>query len=194
MNSDPTGTNGYWYPAAANDGAIGWAFKPEKNGPIWLQNRYLERGIWYYNGEIDLGLGGALRTSRAVVVNDPVFGLFGYGCDVTLSGSDYLIVPKDGLRERLSVMPVGLSLELNRDSYTTANVRNTADFVSFNLQNERADAHTTGIVVKGLAAGTYSAKVNSVQQFTFTVSAGESKTLELNIPAGSGVTVSLERL
>jgi len=194
INSGPSPNYGFWYSGLANDGAAGWGFQTRKTGPTWLQNRIVNRGPWYYDGEIELGFSGGIRSACSVVTQDSVFGLFGYGCDVTLAGNDYLIVPKDGLRERLSVMPVGLSLELNRDSYTAATVRETGDFVSFALQNERTNAHTTEIEVTGLAAGTYSAKVNSVQQFTFTVSAGESKTLELNIPAGSGVTISLERL
>jgi hypothetical protein len=37
------------------------------------------RGPWHYDGEIDLGFGGALRSAATVVTRDPIFGWFAYG-------------------------------------------------------------------------------------------------------------------
>ena len=41
------------------------------------------RGPWRYDGEIDLGYGGALRMAATIVTRDPVFGWFAYGGAMT---------------------------------------------------------------------------------------------------------------
>ena len=58
MNTSTAGASGYWAPGAANEGATGWAFKPEKFGSMWIRKE-TDRGPWYYDGEIDLGYGAA---------------------------------------------------------------------------------------------------------------------------------------
>ena len=191
MNSGTAG--GYWYPAAANDGAIGWAFHPEKTGPIWLQDRPLNRGIWYYNGEIDLGLCGALRCGRAIVVDDPIFGLFGYGCEVVLNSGNYEVILKDGLREWLIMHNLGMELKLNRDSFAAGqivSISGNKDSISFVLGNERPVAHTTKLKVRGLIAGTYRIKINSVQQYTVSVS-GPADEKQLNLSIGTAPTYNI---
>ena len=193
MNTDPTGSNGYWYPSAANDGAIGWAFKPEKNGPTWLQGRPLDRGIWYYNGEIDLGLCGALRMAKSVVVDDPVFGLFGFGCDGVLNGSVYEVVLKDGLREWLLLQNLGVDLQLNRDAFaagTVVSVSENKDNVAFTLENERSMAHTTTLSMTGLAVGIYSVKIDSIEQYTVAVNDSD-EIYQLDLAIGSNSTYSI---
>jgi hypothetical protein len=197
MNTGPTGA-GYWYPATANDGAVGWAFHPEKTGPIWLQDRQLDRGIWYYNGEIDLGLGGALRCDRAIVVNDPIFGLFGYGCEAALNGGIYNVVLKDGMREWLIMNNLGMELQLNRDSFAASqnvSISEGKNSISFVLGNERPVAHTTRLTVKGLVAGTYSVKINSVLQYTVSVSGpDDQKQLDLAIGTASTYNISVSKI
>ena len=196
MNTDPTGSNQYWYPSAANDGAIGWAFKPEKNGPIWLQGRNMDRGIWYYNGEIDLGLCGALRMAKSVVADDPVFGLFGYGCDVELNGSDYEVVLKDGLREWLVMHNLGLEMQLKRDSFAAGEavtISESKNSVRFVLENEWTAAHTTTLRINGLAAGSYSIKVNNIEQGIITVTdPSEDSLIELSIGTDASYDVVIE--
>lgn len=198
MNTDPSGSSGYWYPSAANDGAIGWAFKPEKNGPIWLQGRNLDRGIWYYNGEIDLGLCGALRMAKSIVMNDPVFGLVGLGCDVVLNGNNYEVVLKDGLREWLVMHDLDIELQLNRDAFAageTVLISQNKDAIDFTLENERPSAHTTTLNVSGLVIGSYAVQVGGVNQGTVTVTDPTATVqVELNIGTSSSYTVSVNKL
>jgi hypothetical protein len=84
MNTSPDGTSGYWAPGAANDGASGWGFKSEKFGTLWIRKE-TDRGPWYYDGEIDLGYGAALRIINLLEaigpleVNDPVLGPLIFG-------------------------------------------------------------------------------------------------------------------
>ena len=193
---------GYWHPGDANDGASGWAFEPLKTGEIWLMqytaegwiNRELDRGVWYYDGEIDLGYGGALRMAKAVVSDGPIFGLFGYGCDVTLSGGKYYVEPKDGLRERLIMQNLGLQLKLDRDAFAKGQeiaIGSASHSISFVLENERLNAHTTKLTVNGLAAGNYAVKINSVKQYTFTVTGSEEVVLSLDIGSDATYDVSI---
>ena len=51
-------------------------------------------GRWFF---MFLGLFGALRILSADVVTDPIFGLFGYGSDVSMAGGCYSVTPKDGV-------------------------------------------------------------------------------------------------
>ncbi len=198
MNTDPTGANQYWYPSANNDGAIGWAFKPEKNGPIWLQERNQDRGIWYYNGEIDLGLCGALRMAKSVVADDPIFGLFGFGCEVDHAGTDYEVILKDGLREWLVMNNLGIELHLNRDAFAAGMpvvISESKDTLSFTLENERSDSHITTLTISGMATGSYSVKVNGVEQTTLTFTdLADSASIDLNIGTGSTIAVSITKL
>ncbi len=190
MNTAPAGDNPYWYPSSSNDGAIGWAFKPEKNGPIWLQGRNLDRGIWYYNGEIDLGLCGALRMAKSIVAQDPVFGLVGFGCDVQHNGTSYEVVLKDGLREWLVMHNLGLELRLNRDSFAAGRpvqIDQSQGAIGFTLENEWPDSHTTLFNIRGLSAGTYRIKVNNTEQSTLIV-ANPDDTIAINLDIGTDAT------
>src|SRR5439155_69312 len=80
MNTGRADTNyGFWYPGQENDGAAGWQFTSTKVGSAWMGSSYPggvtePRGPWHYDGEIDLGFGGALRMAATIVTRDPIFG------------------------------------------------------------------------------------------------------------------------
>ena len=67
MNTGPAENNyGFWFPGPENDGASGWQFTSTKTGSAWMGSSFPggvsePRGPWHYDGEIDLGYGGALR-------------------------------------------------------------------------------------------------------------------------------------
>jgi len=56
----------------------------------------LYNGWRHRSGESGLNLFGTLQLLSADVVTDPVFGLFGYGCEVGQSGGQYQVIPLDG--------------------------------------------------------------------------------------------------
>jgi hypothetical protein len=100
MNTGTPETNfGYWYPGKENDGASGWAFEPRKYGTIWIRKE-MGRGVWFYDGEIDLGYTGALRAAATIAMDDPIFGLVALGGKLEEKGKMLEIVPQDGLRQR----------------------------------------------------------------------------------------------
>ena len=90
---------GYWYPGADQDGACGWAFTPEKRSRMWIR-KLNERGVWFYDGEIEIGLGAALRGMATVLVDDPVFGLYAYGGTIEKLPDGIRVRPSDGLNIR----------------------------------------------------------------------------------------------
>jgi len=163
MNTGRPETNfGFWYPGPENDGASGWQFQSGKAGSAWMGSSYpggviVPRGPWRYDGEIDLGYGGALRMAATVVTRDPVFGWFAYGGTMTDGGGKLEINPRDGLRRRFHVvipdtaLPFPedirrLKLELGRDGFAADGrivMDKSLDKIAFTVENRTADVHHT---------------------------------------------------
>jgi hypothetical protein len=165
MNTGRPDTNyGFWFPGPENDGAAGWQFMSSKAGSAWMGSSYPggvsePRGPWHYDGEIDLGFGGALRMAATIVTRDPLFGWFAYGGALREAGSGLSVIPRDGVRRRLDIvtpdtrLPFAedisrLKIELERDGFA-AETPITMDAgiqkVSFTLENRTADTHLTGV-------------------------------------------------
>jgi hypothetical protein len=167
MNTGTRDTNyGFWYPGPENDGASGWQFMSSKAGSAWMGSSYpggvtVPRGPWRYDGEIDLGYGGALRMAATIVTRDPIFGWFTYGGSMTEQGNDLSIIPRDGLRRRLhavipdSGLPFGedirrLKLELERDGFASEAaiaMDKALKKIRFTIENRSADTHKTGLLI-----------------------------------------------
>jgi len=146
---------GFWARGKENDGAAGWQFMAQKFGHAWM-GEDVSRGPWRYDGEIDLGFGGALRMAATVVTRDPVFGWIAYGGTLRENGDQLDVVPRDGLRQRFAaLMPEqGLpwagsrrfKMELDRDGFISGEalcVRKDLSLISFMLENRTGDAHET---------------------------------------------------
>jgi hypothetical protein len=166
MNTGTPETNwGYWFPGQHNDGAAGWQFMSAKRGTAWMGSSWpggvqVPRGPWHYDGEIDLGFGGALRMARTLVTNDPLFGWIAYGGTWVEEDSTLLVMPRDGIRKRFGVVLADprapslraqrLEIELKRDGFA-ANmpiaVGKRLDRIAFTLENRTADAHETEILL-----------------------------------------------
>ena len=167
MNSGrPEANYGFWYPGPENDGASGWQFMSSKVGNAWMGSSYLggvmvPRGPWRYDGEIDLGYGGALRMASTVVTRDPIFGWFAYGGVLTERGNELAVNPRDGLRRRLRVvipdrdLPFQedirrIKLDLERDGFVadgTITMDKSLDRITFTVENRTANAHQTRLLL-----------------------------------------------
>src|ERR1044071_7064829 len=110
MNTGRAENNyGFWFPGKENDGAAGWQFMSSKAGSAWMGSSYpggvtVPRGPWNYDGEIDLGFGGALRMAATIVTRDPIFGWFAYGGVLAENGNELTVNPRDGVRRRFDVV------------------------------------------------------------------------------------------
>jgi hypothetical protein len=168
INSGTAESNyGFWYPGKENDGASGWAFEPQKYATPWIQKPQ-GRGPWFYDGEIDLGFGGATRMAATVVTSDPVFGLVAYGGDLKVENDRMHVIPKDGLRRRFYYRkgPVKFDVELGRDGFATHKtivLDPPGTSLEFYLENRSSDDHATQVMVKGFQ-GTYEVHTNGKPQ------------------------------
>lgn len=159
----PESNYGYWYPGKENDGATGWAFEPQKYAVSWIQKPQ-GRGPWFYDGEIDLGFGGATRMASTIVTSDPVFGMVAYGGELKQSGEFFYVIPKDGMRRRFYYRNSNnkIDIELNRDGFAKdkfITIESSGKSLQLVLENRTMDMHVTPINILGLS-GNYEVKVN----------------------------------
>jgi hypothetical protein len=166
VNAGPPEDNfGFWFPGKQNDGAAGWQFMSAKQGHAWI-GMDVPRGPWPYDGEIDLGFGGALRMAATILTRDPVFGWIAYGGLLKTTNGNLSVTPRDGLRQRFYAI-IGdshqprirlqrLKLELDRDGFAAGQgieLDESLKKVSFQVENRTADRHTT-VLWLSLPAGT----------------------------------------
>jgi hypothetical protein len=159
MNTGRPDTNyGFWFPGKENDGATGWTFMTAKYGRGWY-GKEDARGPWHYDGEIDLGYGGALRTAATILTKDPTFDWTAYGGVLSVQNDSLAIVPRDGLRKRFfAIIPDPektstvrrLKIELDRDGFAADQpivVHPALSKISFTVENRTADQHTTHLLL-----------------------------------------------
>lgn len=170
MNTGTSANNyGSWFPGKENDGASGWQFMSSKAGTAWMGSSFPggvtePRGPWHYDGEIDLGYGGALRMAATIVTKDPTFGWIAYGGSIkeiagpNSSSANLLAVnPRDGVRRRFDVLiqdpslpfkdSLGrLKIELARDGFDAKSeviLDKALKSVAFTIENRTGGAHVT---------------------------------------------------
>jgi hypothetical protein len=180
-----------------NLGAVAWTYQAMKGGPsdridyaLVEQDADLHDDWWQMSGEADLGLFGAVRILSSDVAVDPIFGLLGYGCDVTKSGTVYSVTPRDGVLKRLNLITEQLHVELDVDTYTAAQVATTKDYLQLALENQVPPvAHTTTLTLEGFAAGTYPVSVNGAKVGSVTVASGQPATVAIAVGTSASYAV-----
>ena len=166
MNTGRPDTNyGFWFPGPENDGAAGWQFMSTKAGSAWMGSSFPggvtePRGPWHYDGEIDLGFGGALRMAATVVTNDPTFGWFAYGASMTETANDAVRQPArrppPPPRRRHSRHATAVSLRTSpiqarartrrlRGRVSRSSMDKALGRIAFTIENRTSNAHTTGV-------------------------------------------------
>jgi len=164
MNTGTPETDfGFWFPGEGKDGAAGWQFMSSKVGGAWMGSSYpggveVPRGPWHYDGEIDLGFGGALRMARTLVTDDPLFGWIAYGGSWREEPDALSVVPRDGLGQRFDLVVADprapslrarrLKVELARDGFAGEEpimVRKDMEALTFTVENRTRDLHSTEI-------------------------------------------------
>ena len=116
-----TGKDYPWYGTEENRGAAAWGFEPLQKGKTFFPRLHdVNNAPWPYDGEIDNGFIGALRTACTVFYRDDVLGYsFLGGHAEEISPRVYRLYPADGLRQRfhfrgdygLSVYAEGLRIQ-----------------------------------------------------------------------------------
>ncbi len=135
-----------------NIGTVAWTYQAElgHSGGQGTGGGKLHNGWRQMAGEADLGLFGALEIISSDVARDPVFGLFGYGCEVSETKDKYTVYPRDGLFMRLNFINEKLSIELLGATYEKAVVKKDKTYIELDIKD---DASYTKIKVDGLKKG-----------------------------------------
>ena len=194
----PESNYGYWYPGKNNDGGAGGGFEPRPWGRAWLGNKEMGRGSWWYSGEIDLGYSGALRSAATIVVDDPIFGLFAYGGDLSREKNLIRVIPKDGLRARFHIMRGAqrMHILLSRDGFAKDKPVSFDDglaTIRFTLENRATARHETMVRIAGLPAGSYKVTAQNHLAQKLTVHDGEEQLIQIPLDA-SGASVVITRV
>lgn len=144
-----TGEDYPWFACKENEGAAAWAFEPSSHGTPWIGREFdCPRGPWRFDGEIDCGFTGGIRSAASVLVEDPLFGPYLYGGTVRRTEEGLLLRPMDGLNQRLHILMGGekMHILLDRDGIVEALVRE--DSLDLTLENRTGDAHELSINLK----------------------------------------------
>jgi Family of unknown function (DUF5695) len=194
----PESNYGYWYPGKNNDGGAGGGFEPRPWGRAWLGNKEMGRGSWWYSGEIDLGYSGALRSAATVVVDDPIFGLFAYGGDLSREKDFTKVIPKDGLRARFHIVrgTQRLHILLERDGFRKdqpVSFDDSLATIRFTLENRAATSHQTIVRAVGLPAGIYQVTAQNHPAERLTLHDGQEQQIRIPVDA-SGASVVITRV
>ena len=170
--------------AEDNIGTVSWTYQAEKGnlGGQGTGGGNLHNGWRQMAGEADLGLFGALQILSSDVTVDPVFGLFGYGCEATDNGEYYTIVPKDGLFMKLNLIDEEIYIEFDNDQYTQAKVNKDGTGATFNIKNLNKTAHNSAISFTGLKAGSYDLLVNGEVAGQFNCIEGKDAVVNVPMP------------
>ena len=132
-----------------NVGTVSWTYQAELGhmGGQGTGGGKLHNGWRQMAGEADLGLFGALEIISSDVAIDPVFGLFGYGCEVSEDKVSYTIVPRDALFMRFNLINEKLSVEISGATYEEAKINKDKSCIELKMNDD--GAYTT-ITVDGL--------------------------------------------
>ena len=178
---------------AENVGTAAWTYQAEMGNDTALGTGggKLHNGWRQMSGEADLALFGAIRIASSDVAEDPVFGLLGYGCEVSDNGSSYEVTPLDGVYHRLNLINEQVSLELYRDQYSSAVVSKDGSSISLDIVNVTGQEHESNLDITGIPAGTYQVFVNGQTAGSFEAQ-DQTTTVALPIPEGDSAGIRIQ--
>ena len=165
MNTGTAESNyGFWFPGKKNDGAMGWAFMDNKHGMAWMRKE-VDRGAWFYDGEADLGNGAIFRMAQTVLSNDPLFGWVAYGGTMRETKTGFFITPKDGVRNRFSLVAGDhrITVTLERDGFSATreiSVSKNLRSLAMCLENRAGKDHNATITVENHTDNTVTLKLD----------------------------------
>lgn len=163
---------------------------PDGMGYGWFT---LTPGIFNYEPartfESGPGLWGYLRAAKAYVVEDPAFGLVGYGCRLETAPEEIRVFPQDGVRKRIRFVADRIDIEASTGEITRAALSRQAGSLTLQLADSTGLVKTAGLTIKGLQPGVY-----EVRYGTAAARRDVKETLELELPLAQAKTVSIRRI
>ncbi|WP_310830171.1 DUF5695 domain-containing protein [Paenibacillus pedocola] len=148
-------------------GSTSWRYSMYKGGTGTKDvydggSRVMHNGWNDFSGESEEGLYGSLLSISSDIVTDPVFGLFGYGAQVTDEGGSYHITPKDGFGKRINLIGEKIYLVLESDKIQSAQIQKDGKGFTLQLLNSAQKEHASRITFDGagMENGYYNIKLN----------------------------------
>lgn len=139
-------------------GNTSWRYTMSKGG-VGAQDvndrgtRVMNNGWNDFSGESDEGIYGSLLSISSDVVTDPIFGLTGYGCNVSKSGDVYTVTPLDGIGKRINIIDGKVYVELEQDSCTQAVINKNGAVMNLTVNNTTGKEHLLKISLSGAGVG-----------------------------------------
>ncbi|HIT90654.1 MAG TPA: Ig-like domain-containing protein [Candidatus Merdenecus merdavium] len=181
-------------------GNVGWRYTMYKGGHGAMDvfdggTRVMNNGWNDFSGEADQGIYGSLLRISSDVVKDPIFGLVGYGSEVSKNGDIYTIIPKDGFGKRLNLMDEKIYLTLEQDSASQVKMKEDGSYFHLNLKTQVKTEHLSKIDLSGpgLEDGFYSIKLDGQQVGQCYVKDHQGRA-NVMIPSGDTAEVTIEKM
>lgn len=181
-------------------GSVSWRYTMSKGG-YGAQNvndggsRIMNNGWNDFSGESEEGLYGSLLSISADITTDPIFGLYGYGAEVSKDGTRYTINPTDGIGKRINLIDEKVYVELVQDACTTAVMDGNGTYFNLNVNNTTGTQHMLTIELSGAGVtdGYYSIQVNGQASGQCYVTDNHGIAYA-NIPEGATAQVTIQKM
>ena len=178
-------------------GNVSWRYNMYKGGYGAMNvndggTRVMNNGWQDFSGESDEGLYGSLLRISADVVNDPIFGLYGYGANVTADETSYTVIPTDGFGKRVNILDQKIYVETTQDTITSAKFAMDGSSIELNVKGYTAASHVSHIALSGagLKDGFYAINVNGEKVSQVYVKNNEANAT-ITMPAGETNVVTI---
>ena len=178
-------------------GNVSWRYNMYKGGYGAMNvndggTRVMNNGWQDFSGESDEGLYGSLLRISADVVNDPIFGLYGYGANVTADETSYTVIPTDGFGKRVNILDQKIYVETTQDTITSAKFAMDGSSIELNVKGYTAASHVSHIALRGagLKDGFYAINVNGEKVSQVYVKNNEANAT-ITMPAGETNVVTI---
>lgn len=150
-------------------------------GPNWSPDG--STGSYFnpaWSNELGIGLYADLHALNAYVVEDPDFGLIGYGCRVSRrDDGSYTIIPAGGIDTRIFIEPIKMKVEALKAHIRETNVASNKDHISLVVLKAINSVDSITLRIRGLKIGRY--MISTDEGFGETISCSEE--LEIEVPA-----------
>jgi hypothetical protein len=163
---------------------------PDGMGFGWFT---LTPGIFNYEPartfESGRGLWGYLRAAKSYVVEDPAFGLVGYGCRLETAPFEIRVFPQDGIKKRIRFVDDRIDIEASTGEIIRAAFSRQAGRLILEMTDSTGFVETVSPTIKGLQRGTY-----EVRQGTAAARRDVKEILNLDLPLLQAKTISIQRV
>lgn len=178
-------------------GNVSWRYNMYKGGYGAMNvndggTRVMNNGWQDFSGESDEACTGSLLRISADVVNDPIFGLYGYGANVTADETSYTVIPTDGFGKRVNILDQKIYVETTQDTITSAKFAMDGSSIELNVKGYTAASHVSHIALSGagLKDGFYAINVNGEKVSQVYVKNNEANAT-ITMPAGETNVVTI---